>query len=142
MYLITSSRRSCSKSTSISGGSLRFSERKREKSSFCSTGAIGVMPRKWERLCETGSDGNADLAHMAARLKVPECVGQFFERKGAVDHRPDTVRVDRANHVDLITPTAHRYGLQLQALGLDDGEGHCVDIEAAHGTDDGNVAAG
>jgi hypothetical protein len=43
---MTSSRRSCSKSTSMSGGSPRFSEMKRVNSRRCSVGSIAVTPRQ------------------------------------------------------------------------------------------------
>ena len=43
---MTSSRRSCSKSTSISGGSPRFSEMKRAKKRLLLSGLTEVMPRQ------------------------------------------------------------------------------------------------
>src|SRR3546814_19659184 len=46
LYCITSSRRSCSKSTSISGGSLRSAETKRENSRTYFLGTTEVMPRR------------------------------------------------------------------------------------------------
>src|SRR3546814_3748778 len=46
MCWITSSRRSCSKSTSMSGGSLRSAEMKREKSSACFIGSTEVTPSR------------------------------------------------------------------------------------------------
>jgi hypothetical protein len=42
---MTSSRRSCSKSTSMSGGSARSSERKRSKSRLLRAGSTAVTPR-------------------------------------------------------------------------------------------------
>src|SRR3546814_8541898 len=43
---MTSSRRSCSKSTSMSGGSLRSSDTKREKSRSCLSGSMDVTPSR------------------------------------------------------------------------------------------------
>src|SRR3546814_18842891 len=45
-YCITSSRRSCSKSTSMSGGSPRSSDTKREKSRSCCKGSTDVTPSR------------------------------------------------------------------------------------------------
>ncbi len=62
MYWITSSRRSCSKSTSMSGGSSRASETKRSNTMVPTSGDIEVMPsaqqtiefaadpRPWQRM--------------------------------------------------------------------------------------------
>jgi hypothetical protein len=44
MYWMTSSRRSCSKSTSMSGGSLRSFEMKRSNSISLRAGSTSVMP--------------------------------------------------------------------------------------------------
>src|SRR6266567_3154447 len=46
MYWITSLRRSCLKSTSMSGGSLRSAETKRSNSRSCRLGSTSVTPRQ------------------------------------------------------------------------------------------------
>src|SRR3546814_9449722 len=46
MYCMTSSRRSCSKSTSMSGGSWRSAETKRSNSRSERAGSTSVMPRQ------------------------------------------------------------------------------------------------
>ena len=64
---------------------------------------------------------------MRAAFEVAEGVDDAFEREGAVDHRSDPVRLDGADHVELVTTRADRYALEAQPLGLSDGERDIID---------------
>ena len=73
MYWITSSRRSCSKSTSMSGGSSRASETKRSKTMVPTSGETEVTPsakqttefaaepRPWQRMPWTRAKSTTSL---------------------------------------------------------------------------------
>src|SRR6056297_2766198 len=68
MYWITSSRRSCSKSTSMSGGSLRSLEMKRSNSTDMRAGSTSVMPRQ-KHTAEYAADQLKLVPHHAPDLR-------------------------------------------------------------------------
>jgi hypothetical protein len=87
------------------------------------TTARNAKPWRSRRRLLNSLNLNADLAHTVPGLEALECRSELFQGEAGVDHRPQGVRLDGADHLDLVAPAADGDRLQPQPLRLHDGEG-------------------
>src|SRR3546814_7524533 len=87
---MTSSRRSCSKSTSMSGGSLRSSDTKREKSRSCLSGSMDVTPSR-----KRSEEHTSELQSL---MRISYAVFCLKKKKKTINRQE--IRKKQSNHND------------------------------------------